>query len=60
MNVKAGKKELPQGIINNEVVATGMISASKKKEKSTNSWQETCQTRTNTIGKKTALGHKQT
>ena len=50
-----GKKELPQRIINNEVVVTGMISAGKEEEKATNSGQESCQARTNTEDEKTAV-----
>lgn len=51
---KTVKKMSPR-IINNEVVVTGMTSAGKGEEKATNSRQESCQTRTNTVGEKTAV-----
>lgn len=46
---------MSQRIINNEVVVNGMTPAGKEEEKATNSMQESCQTRTNTVDEKTAV-----
>lgn len=46
---------MSQTIINNEAVVTGMTSAGMGEEKATNSRQESCQTRTNTVNGKTVV-----